>query len=409
MRGHLEGAEDLVADHRQDHLPADARQGDGGRFAPRIDRGVGDDDGTILADRDGQDVVSLERPHRHADDAGHGAGGPHGPDHACLAVHQRDHRQVVAQLGAEPQHAIERLVDVVGSSREVEMRKNASSRSRTASRARVRSEIRRSRVACERASSSVIRLNARLSSPISSDGGDLAADRQVARGDGGRRPGQPADRPGEPAGDRVGGRRARAAAGRRPEPSSSQRSRVDRLVGLGGVDLGDQAPAGIGRAQRPVGDQHVMTAIVGRPPEAELPRDRRVQRRELLGRDLRQSRPFAGWQRQVDPIALLPADQDLSRFFQAVRVAQERHDRSEIGHQHHGPQDAIRITSHDSGERGSVGLVEPGWRHDQAARGPRVEAESLHPGKFGDHALGPARCDDPACIVLDPDGQQARS
>ncbi len=155
-----------------------------------------------------------------------------------------------------------------GSCREVEIRKKASSRSRTASRSRVRSEIRRSRVAYERASSSVIRLNAVLSAPISSDDRDLAADAEVAGRDGRGRLGQPPDRPGEPAGDRVRG----------PQPQcqghSTQRQQqaakpANRLIGLGRVDLGDQPPAGVLRTHGPVGHQDVLVAIIDRVHEAE--------------------------------------------------------------------------------------------------------------------------------------------
>ena len=61
------------------------------------------------------------------------------------------------------------LSKLSGSRRDVEIRKNASSMSRAASRSWVRSEIRRSRLECERSSSSVMSLNALLRAPSSSD------------------------------------------------------------------------------------------------------------------------------------------------------------------------------------------------------------------------------------------------
>ena len=102
-------------------------------------------------------------------DLRHRTESPLGPDHPCRTVDERDHRQVVAQPGAELQHRIDRLVDVMWVERDVEIWKSESSSSRAVSRSRVRSEIRRSRVAYERANSSVIRLNAVLKAPISSD------------------------------------------------------------------------------------------------------------------------------------------------------------------------------------------------------------------------------------------------
>ena len=59
--------ERLVAHQRQDDLAADARQRDRGRIAPRVERGIGDDDRVVLADHDGQDVVAVERPYRQID------------------------------------------------------------------------------------------------------------------------------------------------------------------------------------------------------------------------------------------------------------------------------------------------------------------------------------------------------
>ena len=406
-RGHLEGAEDLVADHRQDHMPTDARQGDGGRVAPRVGRGVGDDDRAILADRDGQDVVAVERPHGQADDAGHAAGGPHRPDHARLAVHQRDHRQVIAQLGAEPQHAVERLVDVV---RVQSRRRDPEERVE-----QVADGLQGAGPLGDPPLEGRLRAGQLVGHPVERQAQlaefvrrvDLAPGAQVARGDGGRRPGQVPDRPRDAPGDRVRGPEAeQEQTGTQGQQQPAEPG--DRRVGLGGVELGDQAPIAKRRSQRPVGDQHVMAAIVGRPRVAEFPGDPRVQRREFAGRDFLQRRALPGRQGQMDPIAALPADQDLSRVAEAVRVEQERHDRPEIGHDHHGPQDAVVRGPHDPPEHPGISLLGLPRRHGQVPFGPRFMREPLRPREIGDHARGPARSEDLAGVVLEPHGHEAR-
>ncbi len=134
MRGDLERAQHLIAHQRQDDLAADAAT------TPRrpgrtADRAV--ESGTTITrpsrTDDGEDVVAVERPHRQLDHAGHRPGRTHRPDHAGIVVDQRDHRQVVAQLGAESQHRIERLVDVVG----VQSARSRSGRRRRAGRGRL--------------------------------------------------------------------------------------------------------------------------------------------------------------------------------------------------------------------------------------------------------------------------------
>ena len=77
-------------------------------------RGIGDDDHAILSHRNGKDVVPFQRAHRQVDQTGHFARRTRRPDHAGGVINQRDHRQVVTQLGAKSQNRIERLVDIVG-------------------------------------------------------------------------------------------------------------------------------------------------------------------------------------------------------------------------------------------------------------------------------------------------------
>ncbi len=226
-------------------------------IAARVGHGVGDDDRAALAGRDGQDVAAIERADRQDEQAGHAAAGAHRPDHARLAVHQRDHRQVVAQVGAEPQHGVERLVDVVrvdprGRDPEEGVEQVADGLQGVGPLGDPPLESRRASAP----SSSVIRLKARPSAPISS--AEVTSLRTVR---------SPAATAAEVRASRLIGRANRRAIALeatsptaiRPPPraSNSRRSRADRLVGLGRVDLGDQAPVGVADPQRPVGHQHV--------------------------------------------------------------------------------------------------------------------------------------------------------
>ena len=148
-----------------------------------------------------------------------------------------------------------------GSSREVKIRKKASSRSRMASRSRVRSAIRCSRSACERASCSVIRVNAwpRIADLVTRV--DVDAGVEVAAGDGVGRRGQPADRPGVLPCDQVGRGQAQGedqAADGQQQPAQP----VDGRVGLVDIHLGDQAPVLV--AHRPEGRQDLAAQPVER-------------------------------------------------------------------------------------------------------------------------------------------------
>ena len=62
-------------------------------------------------------------------------------------------------------------------------------------------------------------------------------------------------------------------------------------MGLAGVDLGDESPAGESSPNRPIGHQHVLASVVGRPLVAEFSSARCRKRRQTAGKHFRQR----GW------------------------------------------------------------------------------------------------------------------
>ena len=86
-----------------------------------------------------QEVVAIERPHRQFDQAGHRPRAAYRPDDSGITIHQRDHGQLVAKLRRRSEAPNRTSSNVVGILPRREMRKNASSRSRTATSSRVRS------------------------------------------------------------------------------------------------------------------------------------------------------------------------------------------------------------------------------------------------------------------------------
>ena len=149
MRSYLEACPKLQ------YSPAEERPGrEFPTTPPRPDRGAADRGGNrerrscaARAHNDGKDVIPVQGPYGQLDDAGHGSQGTCAPNQRRHRVGQRDHRQVVSPTESRIAAAESYVLSILsGSSREVEMRKNASSRSRTASSSRVLSEIRRSSV-----------------------------------------------------------------------------------------------------------------------------------------------------------------------------------------------------------------------------------------------------------------------
>ncbi len=283
------------------------------------------------------------------------------------------------------------------------MRKNASSRSRTASSSRVLSEIRRSRVPYERARSSVIRLNAVLKAPISSDPCDLAADVQIAGRDGRRRPGQPADRSCEPPRDRIG-RSQPQHQGRSTQPQQQPAQPVDRPIRLGGVDLGDQSPARETKADRSVSRHHVLAVIIDRLLAAKFSRDRIAHDRELARRHLRHGRQSPRRQDEPDSLALGDPHQDFAGFLQSVRVHQERRDWPEVREQENGAQGLAVGTTHHRREHKTEDRPDsPRWE-DQAAI--RSFLGPSQPGIPGNQVLRATRSKHLASLILDPECQK---
>ena len=94
----------------------------------------------------------------------------------------------------------------------------------------------------------------------------------------------------------------------------------------------------------------------------------------------------------MDPIPALPAHQDLAGVAQAVRVAEERHDRPEVDRQHHGPQRRCRRRSRTiAGEDRRIGPRDPRGRDGQPAPGSRVRVRAAPPEKLGDQPRARSR------------------
>ena len=184
---------------------------------------------------------------------------------------------------------------------------------------------------------------------------------------------------------------------------------VDRLVGLGGVDLGDQSPAGKADTHRPVGHQHVLAAIVGRPHEAELPAIAASSDGNSLAATSATGIDRRGGKMRRIASPLVDADQDFAGFVQAAA--------GRIRNAAIGPKSASSMTvpsawpsptADHRREHNAEGSADPPRRDDQAAI--RFLAGSFSAGNTpATRSVGSARGKHLAGLVLDPESQKARS